>query len=92
MAYHACAYLPNFCTNRKLFVEPESHGVQEYNICFTTVARPNDDSIPSLPPPPEGDSLAPLPTVIHGLVQRRKEVKARLKSATGVSAQQLDIQ
>jgi DNA polymerase alpha subunit A len=37
--------------------------IQEYNICFTTVKRPVDDSIPDLPA--SGSSLAPLPVVIQ---------------------------
>lgn len=41
--------------------------IQEYNICFTTVKRPEDDSIPALPQ--SGNDLAPLPVVIQ--VHRR---------------------
>lgn len=37
--------------------------IQEYNICFTTVKRPEDDSIPTLPQ--SGNELAPLPIVIQ---------------------------
>ena len=37
--------------------------IQEYNICFTTVARPADDGIPPLPQ--SGTTLAPLPYVIQ---------------------------
>lgn len=37
--------------------------IQEYNICFTTVKRPEDDSIPALPQ--SGNTLAPLPVVIQ---------------------------
>lgn len=53
--------------------------VQEYNICFTTVERPADGTIPPLPPGAGGGSLAPLPLVIQGLVARRREVKAQMK-------------
>ncbi len=35
--------------------------IQEYNICFTTVQRPKDGSIPPLPEPAE--DLAVLPKV-----------------------------
>jgi DNA polymerase family B len=37
--------------------------IQEYNICFTTVVRPEDDAIPALPR--TGKQLAPLPVVIQ---------------------------
>ena len=37
--------------------------IQEYNICFTTVARPEDDGIPPLPQ--HTGTLAPLPFVIQ---------------------------
>lgn len=57
--------------------------LQEYNICFTTVKRPTDGSMPALPTAASGghsSSLAPLPTVIQGLVHKRREVKAQMKS------------
>lgn len=56
---------------------------QEYNICFTTVKRPTDGSMPALPTAANGagsGSLAPLPTVIQGLVRKRREVKAQMKT------------
>lgn len=37
--------------------------IQEFNICFTTVVRPDNDAIPELPV--VGSQLAPLPTVIQ---------------------------
>jgi DNA polymerase elongation subunit (family B) len=37
--------------------------IQEYNICFTTVQRPDGDEIPNLPV--SGRNLAPLPVVIQ---------------------------
>ena len=37
--------------------------IQEYNICFTTVQRPDDNNIPDLPA--SGCSLARLPDVIQ---------------------------
>lgn len=56
---------------------------QEYNICFTTVKRPTDGSMPALPTAANGagaGALAPLPTVIQGLVRKRREVKAQMKT------------
>lgn len=40
--------------------------IQEYNICFTTVARPADDAIPPLPA--HTGTLAPLPFVIQARI------------------------
>lgn len=37
--------------------------IQEYNICFTTVQRPDDDAVPALPQ--DTATLAPLPFVIQ---------------------------
>ena len=57
--------------------------LQEYNICFTTVKRPTDGSMPALPTAANGaggGALAPLPTVIQGLVRKRREVKAQMKT------------
>lgn len=51
--------------------------IQEYNIDFSTVARPENDSVPALPE--TSDELATLPRVIQALVQRRRQVKALLK-------------
>jgi DNA polymerase alpha subunit A len=41
--------------------------IQEYNICFTTVQRPRDGSIPPLPEPAE--DLAVLPKASAGLLR-----------------------
>lgn len=78
--------------------------IQEYDICFTTVARPKaDPSDPSAPPPPTqlpeppaggpgGPNAAVLPQVIRKLVQRRREVKNMIKSERNPAVrQQLDI-
>lgn len=64
--------------------------LQEYNICFTTVKRPTDGSMPALPTaaasgPGSSSGLAPLPTVIQGLVRKRREVKAQMKSCRCVA-------
>ena len=65
--------------------------IQEYNICFTTVQRPEDDGIPALPESVAG-GLAPLPCVIQGLVHRRRAVKNLMKSCKDpVKLRQLDI-
>jgi DNA polymerase alpha subunit A len=51
--------------------------IQEYNICFTTVARPPGGGVPALPA--AGGAKAPLPHVIGGLVGRRRAVKDALR-------------
>ncbi|KAI8468370.1 MAG: hypothetical protein J3K34DRAFT_12683 [Monoraphidium minutum] len=74
--------------------------IQEYNICFTTVQRPPDGSIPPLPSVGGGGpgaapagGAAPLPMVIQGLVQERRKVKAQMKNAKGpADYQRLNIQ
>lgn len=49
--------------------------IQEYNICFTTVQRPEDGSLPPLPnPSTAANGLAPLAAVLQALVSRRKQV------------------
>ncbi|RVX21225.1 DNA polymerase alpha catalytic subunit [Vitis vinifera] len=86
--------------------------IQEYNICFTTVERSPDGSVPRLP---SSKTTGVLPENIIGLmpfmrfplfwwkvnwekdgtsvaVERRKTVKSRLKTASGLKVQQLDIQ
>ncbi|KAK2077328.1 hypothetical protein QBZ16_004962 [Prototheca wickerhamii] len=65
--------------------------IQEYNICFTTVARPETpDAAPALPPPSE--ELAVLPRVLQTLVQRRRAVKDLLRSERdAVRRAQLEI-
>lgn len=49
--------------------------MQEYNICFTTVQRPKDGGIPPLPEGAGPGGMAPLPTIIQGLVARRRQVR-----------------
>jgi len=62
--------------------------IQEYNICFTTVDRSNQES--SQLPDSAPLASAPLPTVIKGLVERRKQVKNLLnKSKDPLQRQQL---
>lgn len=64
--------------------------IQEYNICFTTVQRPKDDSVPPLPE--NVSQQAVLPAILRKLVQRRKQVKDILKTERDVTKkQQLDI-
>jgi DNA polymerase alpha subunit A len=64
--------------------------IQEYNVCFTTVDRPNDGSIPTLP---SSETPGVLPQVLKGLVERRKQVKGWLKRTSDIlKYQQLDIQ
>lgn len=64
--------------------------IQEYNICFTTVTRPEDGSVPCLPEP--STQQAPLPRVIGALVQRRRRVKELLKNERdSVRKEQLNI-
>ena len=53
--------------------------IQEYNICFTTVERPKDGEMAQLPAT-SGGEMAPLPATIKNLVDRRRAVKALLKS------------
>ncbi|KAI3935397.1 hypothetical protein MKW92_023760 [Papaver armeniacum] len=64
--------------------------IREYNICFTTVERSADGSVPHLP-----SSKTPgiLPELLKGLVERRKKVKQDLiKTTSALQRQQLDIQ
>ncbi|EHA8591429.1 DNA polymerase alpha catalytic subunit [Cocos nucifera] len=63
--------------------------IQEYNICFTTVERPPDGQVPSLP---SSKTTGVLPELLRNLVERRRMVKSWLKTATGLKVQQLDIQ
>ncbi|XP_034689453.1 DNA polymerase alpha catalytic subunit [Vitis riparia] len=63
--------------------------IQEYNICFTTVERSPDGSVPRLP---SSKTTGVLPELLKKLVQRRRNVKSRLKTASGLNLQQLDIQ
>ncbi|XP_052195502.1 DNA polymerase alpha catalytic subunit [Diospyros lotus] len=63
--------------------------IQEYNICFTTVERPHDGSVPRLP---SSRKTGVLPELLKNLVERRRMVKSWLKTASGLKVQQLDIQ
>nr|DAD41313.1 TPA_asm: hypothetical protein HUJ06_015636 [Nelumbo nucifera] len=63
--------------------------IQEYNICFTTVERSSDGLAPRLP---SCKTTGVLPELLRNLVERRRMVKSRLKSASGLMVQQLDIQ
>ncbi|EFJ41338.1 hypothetical protein VOLCADRAFT_107737 [Volvox carteri f. nagariensis] len=67
--------------------------IQEYNICFTTVSRPQDGSLPALPnPATAAKGLAPLPAVLQSLVNRRKQVKAAMSSERNpLTRQQLQV-
>ncbi|KAL6757111.1 hypothetical protein V8C86DRAFT_3135851 [Haematococcus lacustris] len=66
--------------------------IQEYNICFSTVQRPADGSMPPLPQPPVPGSMAPLPTILQGLVRKRKQAKSAMASARDpVMKNQLNI-
>ncbi|KAG6424697.1 hypothetical protein SASPL_115117 [Salvia splendens] len=63
--------------------------IQEYNICFTTVERSPDGSLPHLP---SSNKIGVLPELLRNLVERRRMVKSWLKTATGPKVKQLDIQ
>nr|GMD49750.1 DNA polymerase alpha catalytic subunit [Ipomoea batatas] len=63
--------------------------IQEYNICFTTVERSHDGLVPSLPSSKE---TGVLPKLLKNLVERRRQAKASLKTASGLQAQRFDIQ
>lgn len=64
--------------------------IQEYNICYTTVERPEDGSVPPLPEP--GAEAAPLPRLLRTLVQRRRAVKDLLKNERNATRRsQLEI-
>ena len=59
--------------------------IQEYNLCFTTVERkaivPNEDGAePMADVPDSGLERGILPRVIKGLIQKRKAVKALIKT------------
>ncbi|KAI7738239.1 hypothetical protein M8C21_009770, partial [Ambrosia artemisiifolia] len=63
--------------------------IQEYNICFTTVDRSEDGLVPHLP---SSKATGVLPELLKNLVERRRNVKEWLKTATGLKYQQFDIQ
>ncbi|XP_039120011.1 LOW QUALITY PROTEIN: DNA polymerase alpha catalytic subunit-like [Dioscorea cayenensis subsp. rotundata] len=63
--------------------------IQEFNICFTTVEHSPDGAGANLP------SLIPvgvLPELLKKLVDTRKTVKSLLENASGLQAQQYNIQ
>ena len=74
---------------------PAGMHLQEYNICFTTVARPTPDAdgnVPPAMPPPASAATGVLPRLIGNLVARRREVKNLLKAeAQPARKAQLDI-
>merc|ERR550514_1076785 len=64
--------------------------IQEYNICFTTVERPNEDQVAQFnseaellaatEAPDSSDAEGVLPLVLRRLVESRRQVKSELKS------------
>jgi len=66
--------------------------IQEYNICFTTVAREDldDETVPQVP---QDQAPGILPKLIYNLVERRKQVKSLMKdkTATAIQKSQWDI-
>lgn len=69
--------------------------VQEYNICYTTVARPSPDAdgnVPLADLPPTSADPGVLPRLIGMLVARRREVRSILKQEKDLQrCTQLDI-
>ncbi|XP_008241474.1 PREDICTED: DNA polymerase alpha catalytic subunit [Prunus mume] len=63
--------------------------IQEYNICFTTVERSQEGLAPRLP---SSKTTGLLPELLKDLVERRRNVKKWMKTASGLKIQQLDIQ
>ncbi|KAF9908957.1 DNA-directed DNA polymerase alpha catalytic subunit pol1 [Linnemannia zychae] len=66
--------------------------IQEYNICFTTVKHDgdqNDDELPDYPE--EGLPQGILPKLLANLVDRRREVKKLMKSASGAKYEEYNI-
>ncbi|RXH75354.1 hypothetical protein DVH24_030075 [Malus domestica] len=63
--------------------------IQEYNICFTTVERSSEGLAPRLP---SSKKIGLLPELLKDLVERRRNVKKWMKTASGLKIQQLDIQ
>ncbi|KAI7829018.1 DNA polymerase family B-domain-containing protein [Gamsiella multidivaricata] len=64
--------------------------IQEYNICFTTVKHDkekDDDALPDYPE--EGLPQGILPKLLANLVERRREVKKLMKTATGVKYEEV---
>ncbi|KAF9209565.1 DNA-directed DNA polymerase alpha catalytic subunit pol1 [Haplosporangium sp. Z 27] len=66
--------------------------IQEYNICFTTVKHDkakDDDTLPDYPDEELPQGI--LPRLLANLVERRREVKKLMKSATGTKYEEYDI-
>lgn len=68
--------------------------IQEYNIDFTTVERPEDDDngeekIPEIPAPGSGQGV--LPKLIATLVNRRKQVKNLMKDKNATPAKLMQV-
>ncbi|KAI8601789.1 DNA polymerase family B-domain-containing protein [Dissophora ornata] len=66
--------------------------IQEYNICFTTVKHDkgkDEDVLPNYPE--EGLPQGILPRLLANLVERRREVKKLMKTATGAKYEEFDI-
>ncbi|KAK6731230.1 hypothetical protein RB195_007596 [Necator americanus] len=64
--------------------------IQEYNICFTTVAHTKDgDELPDIPSSSLAEGI--LPCEIRGLVERRRQVKKLMKDAPETKKKQYDI-
>lgn len=67
--------------------------IQEYNIDFTTVDRPDDeDGEEKIPEPPSSEvPQGVLPRLIATLVARRRQVKSMMKDRTATQAQLLQV-
>ncbi|WKX92015.1 hypothetical protein Q1695_010220 [Nippostrongylus brasiliensis] len=64
--------------------------IQEFNICFTTVAHTKDgDELPEIPSSTLSEGI--LPCEIRGLVERRRQVKSLMKDAPEAKRKQYDI-
>ncbi|KFK28387.1 hypothetical protein AALP_AA8G508400 [Arabis alpina] len=61
--------------------------IQEYNICFTTIPR-SEDEVPRLP---TSQTTGVLPELMENLVGLRKQVKDYMKKETGLKYWELDI-
>ncbi|KAF9187397.1 DNA-directed DNA polymerase alpha catalytic subunit pol1 [Haplosporangium sp. Z 767] len=66
--------------------------IQEYNICFTTVKHDKEKDDETLPNyPEEGLPQGILPKLLANLVERRREVKKLMKTASGSKYEEYDI-
>lgn len=68
--------------------------IQEYNICFTTVERSQlkDDELPKVPT--KSGEMGVLPRLLQQLVNRRREVKNKIKvkGISDIEKSQLDVE